>query len=59
MTTKQEDVIKAVRVEPEDILEGNDPASRLCIKVVKGEELLWEGQDLPWGQVEIIVEELY
>ena len=57
-TTKQE-VINAVSTEPEDLLEGHDPASRLRISIVCGEEVLYQGNDLPWGELEIIVEELY
>ena len=60
VTTKQtEEAINAISTEPEDILEGHDPASRLRISIVRGEELLYQGNDLPWGELEIIVEELY
>lgn len=58
-TEKAGEVINAVSVEPEDILEGHDPASSLKISVVKGGEVLWEGNELPWGELEIVVEELY
>ena len=60
MTTKSqpEDLINAVSIEPEDILEGHDPASRLRISIARGEEVLYQGV-LPWGEVRIIVEELY
>ena len=33
----QQGVINAISIEPEDILEGHDPASRLRISIVNGE----------------------
>ena len=54
----ERETINADSVEPEDILEGHDPASRLRISIVRGEEVLYQGV-LPWGEVQIIVEELY
>ena len=36
-TNNAEGVINAISIEPEDILEGHDPASRLRISIVNGE----------------------
>ena len=58
-TEKKEEVINAVSVEPEDLLEGHDDASVLRISIMDGDKVLWVGNGLPWGKLEILVEELY
>lgn len=51
-------VVESVSIQPEDILGDCDPSSRLRIFVYVGDDIVWQSQELPVGEIEILVEEL-